>query len=353
MTKPMKIIVAIAALVLTGCSGDAPQPTPSGLEAGAEPATLTIYSSRHYDSDKVLFSAYEAETGIKIDVREAKSDQLLETMKAEGDASPADIIVAADAGALWRFQDAGLTRASNDVFSSPFGPETQQEDGHWFGLTKRVRLVAYDPNRIEAEQVDDWFDLADPSLSGEICARSSSNIYNLSLMSEMIARVGSDAARAWATGVASNMARPPQGGDTDQIKAVAAGECSVAIANHYYWVRLAQSASSSDAEIAGKVNLIIPSFAGSETAHSNITGAAITSTADNPEAAADFLTYLTTARGQELLTTDTKEFPLNKDAALPEGTQNAPVPGANGVALDTFGENQAEAQRLYDLAGWN
>ena len=351
MKKSYSIPLAAAALLLAACSPSSPDAT---SETQASAKTLTIYSSRHYDSDRALYAAYEDQSGIKLDVREAKADQLLETMKAEGENSPADLIIAADAGALWRFQDAGLTQAVNDDrINSKVPANLRQSDGHWFGLGRRVRVVAYDPQRYAEGEVDNWFDLIDEDKSGEICVRSSSNIYNLSLMAEMIAREGADQASVWANGIVANMARKPQGGDTDQIRAVAAGQCSIAIVNHYYWVRLATSASDADRAAAEATKLVIPSFPDGAGAHVNITGIAVAATADDPTMAADFIAFLLSDTGQEMLTVETKELPIVAGIRLPEGVEALPEFTSAGTSLDVLGENQSEAQRLYDLAGWN
>ncbi len=351
MIKQLILPIIAMSFFATACAPSAPD-GPSDAEIG--PKTLTVYSSRHYDSDRILYESYEEATGVHIDVREAKADQLLETMKAEGENSPADIIIAADAGALWRFQNAGLTQAYSDAeIEAAIPPNFRQSDGHWFGLGKRIRVVAYDPTRFTQSDVDAWADLTTEDKRGEICVRSSSNIYNLSLLAEMIARTGRDQAGAWAAGIVANMARRPQGGDTDQIRAVAAGQCGIAIVNHYYWVRLKLSPSETDRAEAAATRLVIPTFPDNAGAHVNITGVAITSMTDNVALAADFIKYLLTQEGQELLTTETKELPIISTANLPDGVDALPPFSAAATQLDILGENQAEAQRLYDLAGWN
>ncbi len=351
MTKHLTLPTLLIALLAFACSPAAPS---SGSNAETVPEALTIYSSRHYDSDRTLYQTYEAKTGVKIQVREAGADQLLETMKAEGENSPADLIIAADAGGLWRFQSAGLTQAIADPELNALVPENlRQADGHWFGLAKRVRIVAYDPGRFSSEQVDQWLELADETKRGEICVRSSSNIYNLSLMAELITRIGSEDAGDWASGIVANMARNPQGGDTDQVRAVAAGECGIAIVNHYYWVRLATSASQADRAAAAATRIVVPRFPDGRGAHINITGAAVTASTAKKTLATDFIKFLLTNEGQALLTVETKELPILSSAALPEGVEALPPFKGGGTPLETLGENQAEAQRLYDLAGWN
>lgn len=355
MTQKRFLLPAFAALAIASCSQSSEAPSEAATTAVDAPApTLTVYSSRHYDSDKLMYEAFEKTSGVKVDVRESKANQLLETMKAEGDASPADVIIAADAGSLWKFQNAGLTQpTTNETISGQIPSNYQQEDGHWFGVARRVRGVVYDPTRWQPGDVDSWADLAEADKSGEICVRSSSNIYNLSLMGELISRTGTDAAGDWASAIVGNMARNPQGGDTDQIRGIAAGVCSIAIVNHYYWVRLAQSDSASDQDAAAGVEFIVPSFGDGNGAHANITGAGVTSTADNPDLASDFIEYLLTDEGQKYLTMETKELPITATAELPEGVEIMPSFIASETPLETFGENQAEAQRLFDLANWN
>ncbi|MEL8056233.1 MAG: extracellular solute-binding protein [Pseudomonadota bacterium] len=352
--KTLAMTLSVSLLALAACSGanDATE-TETVAAPEAPPQKLQIYSARHYDSDQLLYDAFEEQTGVVIQVREGNSNQLLETMKAEKDSSPADLILAADAGALWRFQNAGLTQAfTTPALEQKIPASMRQEDGHWYGLTNRIRLVAYDPDRIQPEQVDAWADLADPSLEGEICVRTSSNIYNLSLMSEIIDRLGEETALGWAEGVVANMARDPQGGDTDQIRAVAAGECGIAIVNHYYWSRLAESSVERDKQTVSATRLLIPSFGDGDGAHVNIAGAAITKTAEDPELAAQFIEFLLEDKGQALLTSDTGEVTLNRLGNLDLPTGETTPYTVSSTSLETYGINQADAQRVYDLAGW-
>ena len=326
-------------------------------DAAAEPGsngTLRIYSARHYDSDKFMYEAFEEKTGIRVLYREAGANQLLETMKAEGENSPADLIIASDAGALWRFEDAGLTQTLPDgEFEGVLQERLIEPAGQWVGLARRIRGVAYDPERINPDQVDQWQDLADPSLEGEICVRSSTNIYNLSLMAEMVETWGPEKAQEWADGVVANMARSPQGGDTNQIEGVAAGLCSVAITNHYYWVRMLESSASSDREAAEATEIIFPTFGEDEGIHVNITGVALAKNAKNRDAAIEFIEFLLTPQGQRLLVDETKEIPVIEGVSWPDGLDAIPDFEDSETPLDTFGERQAEAQRIYDEAGWN
>jgi len=350
-----RLIVGLSLLVgaVAACSSPS-EPTTTAETTETAPRVLTLYSSRHYDSDKELYAMFEAETGARLEVREAGASQLLETMRAEGDQSPADIILAADAGSLWRFKDAGLTQAlPSEALESLIPANYRAADGHWYGVARRMRGIAYDPTRWSAEDLATWPTLAMEDKAGEICVRSSSNIYNLSLMGELIHRLGAEAAQDWATAVVGNMARNPQGGDTDQIRAIAAGECSIAITNHYYWVRLSTSNSDADQQVAASTAFLFPEFSEGSGSHVNITGAAVTATADDLALAEEFLTYLLSETGQTYLTRETKELPLIDGSPLPEGVDALPALTPSDTALDIYGENQAEAQRLFDLAGWN
>jgi len=354
MSNRTALISGLSLLVGAVAACSSPSEPTETVTVEAPPQVLTLYSSRHYDSDKELYAMFEEETGVTLEVRESGASQLLETMKAEGDQSPADIILAADAGSLWRFKDAGLTQAlQSDTLEATIPANYRAADGHWYGVARRMRGVAYDPTRWNAEDLAMWPMLAAEDKAGEICVRSSSNIYNLSLMGELIHRLGEDAAQNWATAIVSNMARNPQGGDTDQIRAIAAGECSIAIVNHYYWVRLGASESEADQQVAASTAFLFPEFAEGSGSHVNITGAAIAATADDLDLAEAFLTFLLTETGQSYLTRETKELPLIDGAPLPDGVDALPAFTPSDTALDIYGENQADAQRLYDLAGWN
>ncbi|MFN4025451.1 MAG: extracellular solute-binding protein [Hyphomonas sp.] len=358
----MKYLFATAGLMLglAACGNPAPagdQPAPPAETAAttaseAPGGTLNVYSARHYDSDKAMYAAFEAETGIRVNVRESGAPELLETMRAEGARSPADVIIASDAGALYRFQAAGFTQGiTSEKLSAAIPANMREKDGHWFGLTKRYRVIVYDPQVVSPEEVDSYADLADPRLRGEVCVRTSTHVYNLSLMGEIIGRHGTDAAAQWASGVTANMARRPQGGDSAQIEAVAAGECAVALVNHYYWVRMSQG-SPEDRLKTAKTELSFPDQQGDGT-HVNVVAASVAANSPSPDLAVRFIEFLTTPRGQELLTIETKDFPIVAGAPLPEGLQGLPGVHESDFPLDQLGAHQAEAQTIFDRAGWN
>ena len=354
MTLKTQLFAGLTLLVGTVAACSNPADTPAEGASDETQPVLTIYSSRHYDSDKELFAMFEEEAGVTLNVRESGASQLLETMRAEADQSPADVIIAADAGSLWRFQDAGLTQAVNsDVLNDAVPAIYRESEGHWYGVARRVRGIAYDPDRWTPEELARWDLLAGEDKAGEICVRASSNIYNLSLMSEIIHRYGSETAEEWAGAVVGNMARNPQGGDTDQLRAIAAGECSLAIVNHYYWIRLGNSENDAAQQVAASTAFLIPEFVEGSGSHVNVTGAAITHTADDVDLAQDFIAFLLTEQGQSYVTRDTGELPLLDTTAVTNGADKVPAFTASDTQLIVYGENQAEAQRVFDVAGWN
>jgi iron(III) transport system substrate-binding protein len=355
MLRVLMTCAAIAGLAACGqpaAKSPAPGAADPAVAADDGRPVLNVYSARHYDSDKALYARFEELSGIKVNLRESGAPELLETMKAEGADSPADVIIVADAGALYRFQLEGFTQPMrSEALEAIIPAQLREKDGNWFGLAKRARVIVYDPQMLPLEEVDTYADLAEDRLKGELCVRSSTNIYNLSLLSEMIGRNGSAAAEAWSKGVASNFARPPEGGDTAQIEAVAAGQCAAAIVNHYYWVRLA-AGTTEERLTAAKTAISFPDQGGAGT-HINVSGAAVSSTSKAPERALQFIEFLATPEGQTLLTSETKEYPIVAGAPIPEGLELLPSFKQSDYPLTELGTNQAEAQAIFDRAGWN
>lgn len=347
-----KLPAIVAALVIASC-GSGNEDITENKEKKSGVGVVNVYSSRHYDSDRVMYDAFEAETGIKVRLRESKGTALLETMKVEGESSPADMVITSDAGSLYRFQSAGLLQPLHSTVLEKSVPEKFREpEGYWFGLAKRARVIVYDPSRLSADQVDEYTDLSDSALAGEVCQRSSSNIYNLSLMADMIERLGAEAAETTAEAIVSNFARPPKGGDSAQIQSVAAGECSAAFTNHYYWVRMNQSASAKNREATDKTALSFPEQAAGGT-HVNITGAGLAAHAPNRGNAVKLMEWLATQKGQSMLVTETKEFPIVEGVPHPDGLEVLPEFIESEMSLSVFGARQSEAQKIYDRVGWN
>jgi iron(III) transport system substrate-binding protein len=336
-------VIAIAVL-LSGTLGS--------MAVRADEQELNLYSSRHYQTDDALYEGFTKATGIKINRIEGKDDALIERIKSEGANSPADVLITVDAGRLWRAEHAGLLKPVNSkILEERVPANLRHPDGLWFGLSQRARLIFYDKSRIKAGEIESYEDLADPKWRGQVCIRSSSNVYNLSLLGSKIAVDGEPAAEAWAKGVVANFARSPQGGDTDQIKAVAAGECGIAVANSYYYVRLLTSSKDSDRAVAEAVGVLFPNQKGRGT-HVNISGGGVLKSAPHPDAAVRFLEYLVSDEAQHYFSDGTNEYPV-----VPSVSANPALSGLGDFKADTLnvanlGKNQPIAQQIFDRAGW-
>lgn len=318
--------------------------------AGAQ--SLNLYTARHYDSDEALYDAFEQRTGIEVNELQGDSDQLIERIRREGAASPADVFMTVDAARLQRAEEADLfAPTQSDMLAERIPDPLRDPDNLWYGFSERVRIVFYDTEQYDEPPLDRYEELADPRFEGEVCIRSSNNDYNQSLVASMIAAHGVEATEEWAQGLVNNMARPPQGGDTDQIRGVAAGECGVAVANHYYWVRLSLSDSADDRAVADRAGLIFPNQSDRGT-HRNIGGAGIVKGAPNPDAAQQFLEFLATDEAQRLFSAGNNEFPavegVEPVAAIQPFTDNR----FDDVNMSVLGDNNAEAVRVMDRVGW-
>jgi iron(III) transport system substrate-binding protein len=277
---------------------------------------------------------------------------LIERIKAEGANSPADVLITVDAGRLWRADEAGVLQpVSSAVLEERVPANLRHPEGKWFGFSQRLRGIVYAKDRADPSAITSYEDLADPEWQGRVCIRSSGNIYNQSLVGSMIETLGVEQTEAWAKGLVDNLARPPQGGDTDQIKAVAAGECDVAVVNHYYLVRLIKSDSADERAIAEQVDILFPNQDG-RGAHANISGAGVIATAPNRDNAVKFLEYLTTPDAQAYFAQGNNEFPVVAGVKLDpvlEGWGEIKTDSVNAAKL---GENNPEAVMLMDRVGW-
>ena len=324
----------------------------SALTAAAQDKVLNLYSSRHYQTDEALYANFTKKTGIEVNRIEASEDALLERLKNEAARSPADVLVTVDAGRLWRAEQLGLFQVvKSNVLLERIPGELRHPEGLWFAFSVRARPIFYLKGAVDPASIRDYEDLADPKWKGKVCIRSSSNMYNLSLMSSMIAGVGPVKAEAWARGVVANFARSPKGGDTDQLKAVAAGECQLAVANTYYYVRLMKSDRPEDRAVAEKLGVVFPNQSGRGT-HVNISGAGVLKHAPHPDAAVKFLEYLAGNEAQAYFANGNNEYPVSgmvKDnrelASLGEFRKDS-------LNVTLLGKNQAAAQQVYDRAGW-
>jgi iron(III) transport system substrate-binding protein len=319
----------------------------------AQENILNLYSSRHYQTDESLYANFTKATGIKLNRIEAGENPLIERLRNEGANSPADVLVTVDAGRLWRVEQMGLFQpVSSKVLNERLPAHMRNPNGQWFGFSARARVIVYNKSAIKPADIQNYEDLASPAMKGKVCTRSSSHIYNLSLMSALIEHLGEAKAEAWAKGVAGNLARPPKGGDTDQIKAVASGECLVGLANSYYYVRLMRSTKPEDRKVIDQVGLIWPNQKSFGT-HMNISGAGVIKTARHRESAVKFLEYLAGSEAQGYFANGNNEWPV----AVGAKPDNAALNSLGAFRMDTLnisalGKNQALAQKIFDRVGY-
>ncbi len=323
------------------------------LSAAAEAqGELNIYSSRHYDTDERLYSDFTATTGIEIHRIEGNADELIARMEAEGVNSPADVLITVDAGRIWRADQKGLLQpVESAVLEERIPPALQHPENRWFGFSSRARAIFYAKDRV-ANPPQTYAALADPAYEGQICVRSATNIYSLSLLASIIAHEGEDAARAWAAGVKANLARAPQGGDTDQLKGLISGECDIALANTYYFARaLRQPPVDGLSEGIDTIGWVLPN---QETtgAHINISVAGVAAHAPHRDNAVRFLEYLASDQAQEYFSAGNDEFPVVAGAALAPNVAALGTFRADELNLSALGENQALAERIYNETGW-
>jgi iron(III) transport system substrate-binding protein len=333
-------------------------PQPSQAQPNAQPnnaqsnKVLTLYSARHYDTDNKVYSSFTEKTGIKINLVEADAGKLTERLKSEGANSPADVVVTVDAGNLYRLQTEGLLQPiRSKILETNIPANLREPKGNWFGLTKRARVIFYNKEKVNPDQVANYEDLANPKWRNKLVVRTSSNIYNQSLLSSMIATVGAAKTETWVKAIVQNFARPPEGNDTAQILAVASGKADLAIANTYYYVRLAKSSKPEDQEVVKKVGVIFPNQANRGT-HVNISGAGVAKNAPNRAAAIAFIEHLASRQSQEIFARGNNEYPVLKGVALD------PVLGSLGqfkeddVNAAELGKFASEAVKISDRAGW-
>ncbi|QUX93116.1 Fe(3+) ABC transporter substrate-binding protein [Marinomonas sp. A3A] len=323
----------------------------TGLQAKGE---VNIYSARKESLIKPALDKFSEQNDVVVNLITGSADALLSRLKAEGDASPADIFITVDAGRLHRAKAAGVLKPiHSDVLSANIPSHLRDSDGYWFGLSQRARVIFYNPQKVSAKELSTYEDLADPKWKGRICVRSSANIYNQSLVASMLDADGREKTQAWVKGLVSNLARPPFGGDVDLLKAVSAGVCDLTLANTYYYGRLGQSDSADERAVYDKVKLFWPNQAeGERGAHVNVSGAGITAAATNIENATLLLEFLTNQASQEWYAHVNNEYPVVKGIGAPEMLAPFGTFRADTISLSQLGENNREAVEIMDIAGW-
>lgn len=313
---------------------------------------ITLYTHRHYEADDKLFAEFTESSGIKVNVVKSGADQLMERLKQEGANSPADLLMTADAGRLHRAKEAQLLQpVDSERLEKSIPASLRDPDGHWFAFTSRARVVVYAKDRVQPEELSTYEDLTHPKWKGRLLARSSSNIYNQSLLASIIAANGEKKALSWARGVRANMARPPQGSDRDQVRGVAAGLADLAIVNTYYLGLLANSADPKDREVANKVAVFFPNQNG-RGAHLNVSGAGVVKTSKNKEGAVKLLEFLASKKAQASFPIETYEYPVVKGVEWSDLLKSWGQFKPDSLNLAKLGELNKDAVKIFGRADW-
>ena len=343
--------VALAALALVW-----------GAPAQAQEQVVNLYSARHYSTDEALYTNFTKATGIKINRVDADDAGIIARLKAEGSASPADVILLVDAARLWRGEQDGLflpikSKLLEDAIPANLRAAPAADSGiPWFGFSTRARVVVYDKVRVKREDVDTYEELGDPKNKGKLCIRSGAHPYNLSLFGAVTEHLGPEKSEAWLKGMVDNMARAPKGGDTDQIKAVAAGECQIGVTNSYYLARMMRSNNPEDRAVVEKVGVVFPNQ-NSWGTHVNIAGAAVARHAKNQANAVKFLEYLASPSAQNYFANGNNEWPVAKgvntdNPALKSMTGGSGQFKSETIPISAVGANQVKVQQMLDRVGF-
>ena len=317
----------------------------------AEEKVLNLYSARHYQTDEALYANFTKQTGIRINRIEGKEDELLERIRNEGSNSPADVFLTVDAARLAKARELGLfAPVSSKALDARIPANLRTDD--WYSFSTRARVIVYNKAEINPGDVQTYDDLANPRLKGKLCSRSGSHPYNLSLMASVIAHEGEARAEAWARGMVANFARAPKGGDSDQIKAVAAGECGVALSNTYYVARLMRSTKPEEQKLMEKVGVVWPNQATTGT-HINVSGGGMLKTAPHKEAAIRFLEYLASDEAQRYFADGNNEWPVvDSVKVVNPALETLGKFKADGLPVKNLAMYQVKAQMIYDRAGY-
>ena len=312
---------------------------------------LNLYSSRHYDTDERLYSNFEDMTGITINRIEGKADELSARMAAEGINSPADVLITVDTSRLERAKDLGLLQSiDSDVLEAAIPANLQDTDNQWFGFSQRARVIFYDKADV-ANPPMTYLDLADPAYADLVCIRSSTNTYNQTLLASIIENQGEDVARTWAQGVVDNMARDPQGGDTDQLRGIVSGECEISVANTYYFARALRKDVDGLSDSTDMIGLQWPSQEG-EGALMNLSGAGVAAHAPNRDNAIAFLEYLASDQAQQYFSAGNDEFPVVEGVALSAEVTSLGDFTADDVSLSAVAKQLPLALEIFNDVGW-
>jgi iron(III) transport system substrate-binding protein len=326
----------------------------------AQEQVLNLYSARHYSTDEALYANFTKVSGIKINRVDADDAGILARLKAEGSASPADVILLVDAARLYKGEVDGLfqpikSKLLEDAIPSQFRGKATAEGTPWFGFSTRARVIVYDKQKVKRDDVETYEELADPKHKGKVCIRSGSHPYNLSLFGAVTEHLGEQKTEAWLKGLVANLARDPKGGDTDQIKAVGSGECQIGVSNSYYIARLIRSSKPEDQALMERVGVVFPNQSSWGT-HLNIAGGAVAKHAKNPANAIKFMEYLASPEAQNYFANGNNEWPVARGVKVKNPALQAMAGGddfkSETIPLAAVGANQVKVQQMLDRVGF-
>ncbi len=336
------LLVFSVTFVLAGCQ----------LGTSTSDRSITVYSERHYDTDQYLFDLFEDETGIEVRVIDGNADQLINRLDNEGEDTEADVLIIADAGRLHRAKTMDLLQAvESDVLFDNIPANYRDDDHTWFGLTKRARVFVYHPDRVEPSELSTYEALTEPQFEGRIVTRTSTNIYNQSLMASFIEIMGDEAAKNFAAGLTANFARNPSGNDRDQAKFVVEGGADIAIMNTYYIGRMMNSSDPWEQEVADTVEVFFPNQETTGT-HVNVSAAGVTKHSNNVDDAIKFIEFLASETAQSMFASANYEYPVHEDVEIDQLLASWGNFKAQDIKLSVLGENSYRAAVIMDEVGW-
>ena len=337
------LLFLVISLLISGCKTDKKKENKD---------QLTIYTHRHYESDQELFKQFEKETAIKLNIVNASADELIQKMSLEGKQSPADLLITVDAGRLYRAKSKGLLQPFTSPLLDSIVPDyLRDKDQQWVALTKRARVIAYAKNRVDSTELSTYDNLTSDKWKDKILVRSSSNIYNQSLLASLIANEGSEYAEKWAKGVVNNMARTPRGNDRDQVKAVANEEGDLAIVNTYYIGKLLNSDDKDEVEAGKSVEIFFPNQQ-TTGAHINVSGIGVAKHSSNKKKAIKFIEFLLKEEAQNVFAGSNYEYPVNPNVEPANTLKKWGDFKEDKLPLNELGQNNKEAVIIFDKAGW-
>ncbi|WP_342525128.1 Fe(3+) ABC transporter substrate-binding protein [Chryseomicrobium sp. FSL W7-1435] len=353
--KKILSLIAILVLFLAACSSSnetTETETSTAPEATEESGEVNLYTSRHYDVDDELYAQFTEETGIQVNVIKGEADELLERIKREGEATEADLLYTADVGRLFRAKEEGvLEAAQSDVLAEQIPEKYRDGDNQWFGLTKRARVLVYNKDTVQPEDLSTYEALTEDEWNGRILIRSSENVYNQSLLASFISIDGEEKATEWAQGLVNNFARDPEGGDRDQAKAIAAGIGDVAIMNTYYLGQMLNSEDPEEVKVAENLGVFFPNQETTGT-HVNISGAGVVKGSKNKENAIKLLEFLSADAAQEVFAETNYEYPVNEGVPASELLKTWGEFKEQDIPLSELGTNNAKTIMIFNQVGW-